>query len=449
MTASCGGGRTFSVPDTTERLYIHVASRINALQVWVNGHPAPLADRDMPGDRYIPALAEITDLVHAGENTLVLAGPTLQGKLVNGAVTLMAATPLAELPEVAVCGPGHYRIGGDEIILAEDGRIATQTLAADAQAVVLGADGAFTALQATRLTWGAIEYRSDRPLDVAYADGIVTLGALSARDTAELRGPGFHLRLQSGGALDIDLSGPVRLVTELAMETLVFVNSRRVPVARDPFTGRMEITADAPLPAADPTVPAYAQRIDALQRAAVEGAPTDALLAGLTDIDWKVRMVAAELLGRRGDPAAVAPLLTLLAAETPETIYGDELAMWGEAVRRYHADPAPWSAGQGSTPDAVKRHRVKTSIIEALGRLRAVAAVPALCAIVDDQREFYPVHSLACQALGRIGDPAALPSLERATHYAEINTKYRAVDAIARITTGRPVHPEYPDKAGV
>lgn len=171
------------------------------------------------------------------------------------------------------------------------------------------------------------------------------------------------------------------------------------------------------------------------------------LLAGLDDPDWKVQQTAAELLGRLGHPAAVEPLLALLGRETPETIYRDELLWWAEANRRCAFDDAPWHAGAGSSADAVKRHRLKTVIVEALGRLRATVAVPALCRLIEDQREFYPVHSLACQALGRIGDPAALPTLAKASHYAELNTKLRAQDAVARLTSGRPAHPDYPDRA--
>jgi hypothetical protein len=437
------GSRTVTVDDATGRLYLGVASCVDDLRIWVNGQPAPLTDT-MPGDRLTPALAEVTGLLRAGENTIVLAGPTTQGKLVNGAVTLYRGTTPAPLPEAAVLGPGHYRVGGDEIILAADGEIALPALAARASAVVLGADGGVTALQATRLAWGDVEFWSDRPLDVAFADGVVTLGALTAIDAAELRGPGVLVRVQSGGALDVDLVGPVRLVTTLAHETLVFVNGRRVDAARDPFSGRVEIADDGAWPDADATLPPHVRRMDALA-----GAGTAALLDALRDADWKVVMLATELLGRRGDPAATAPLLALLADESPERIYADDLAMWGEAVRRFNADPAPWSAGTGSSADAVKRHRVKGAVIEALGRLRAREAVPALCAILEDGREFYPVHSLACQALGRIGDPAALPALQKAVHFAEVNTKFRAADAVARLTTGRPAHPEYPDRSGL
>ena len=50
-----------------------------------------------------------------------------------------------------------------------------------------------------------------------------------------------------------------------------------------------------------------------------------ALLAALADPDWRVQTIAAETLGRLGDPAAVPPLLELLERETPESIYAENL----------------------------------------------------------------------------------------------------------------------------
>ncbi len=455
--------RPFTVPAANkgQRISLHVASRVHALRVWVNGREALLPDRalhtETPGGWYVPAVVELTGLLQSGANTLTLAGPTSQGKLVNGAVELLAAKALPPLPEVTVQAPGHYLIRGlrgqDELILSDrDGRIVTPTLTAEAQAVLLHADGRFAALQCTRLAWGAVQCWSDRPVDLAWEAGELALSDLSGPETVEVAHPDFHLSLQSRGALAVDLSGCARprLTARLDAAKPVFVNGQRVEVARDPYTGRLAIAppaADAP--PSDPAMPAYVQRLEALMRAAASGEPTalPLLLAGLADCDWKVQQVAAELLGCLGDSAAVAPLLALLERESADVIYRDELLWWADARQQCAADDAPWRAGAGSSADAVKRHRLKAVVIEALGRLRARDAVTALCRIVEDQREFYPVHSLACQALGRIGDPAALPSLEKASHYAEVNTKLRARDAVARIAGGHPVHPEYPDRS--
>ena len=457
-------GRAFEVTEKLrgQRLFLHVASRIHGLQVWVNGQAAPLPDSTVKseyagGGWYVPATVEITGLVRAGANTLVLAGQTCQGKLVNGPVELMTAAALPELPNVTVRGRGHYVLEGphgrDEIILADAaGAVTAGSLTAQAQAVLLTADGAFAALQTTRLSSGGVQCWSDRPVDLACGPGIVTLGDLSGPETVEIAHPDFHLRLQSRGALDVDLTGRAlpRVTARLVHDKPVFVNGRRVAAGRNPYTGRLVIAAAADAPPSDPSMPAYVHRLESLMRLAATGSPAaiPRLVAALDDPDWKVEQVAAELLGQSGAPEAIAPLLARLEREKVEDMYRYELPAWAEALRRYRENPAAWSAGAGSSADAVKRHRLKAIIVEALGRLRAKAAVPALCRIVEDQREFYPVHCLACQALGRIGDSAALPTLQKASHYAEVNTKYRAHDAIVRITAGRPAHPDYPDRSG-
>lgn len=448
--------REFTV-ETGQQLYLHVASRVHGLHVWVNGQPATLPDADLPdggGTWYLPAIVEITKLAHSGSNTLVLAGLTCQGKLVNGAVELMAGVELPALPKVTVANRGHYLIDGpqghDEIYLSDNGVITTDTLSAQAQAVVLTAEGTM-ALQATSVISGALRVWSDRPQDIAVCHDTVTISDLTGPENVEVTNSKYHLWLQSRGALDVDLIGQVRLITHLDDDKLIFINGVHSTIKRHPFTGQLKIVAPTTAPATDPSMPSYVARMEELMRCASAGdrSALPALLQGLQDADWKVQQIAAELLGRQDYPSAVAPLLAQLARETPENIYSEDLPAWDEASRRYALEPEMWETGPGSSPDFVKRHRLKVIIIEALGRLRAREAVSALCAIVEDQREFYPVHSVACQALGRIGDLAALPALERATHYPEVNTKYRAQDAISRLTTGHPRHPDYPDKSGM
>jgi len=178
----------------------------------------------------------------------------------------------------------------------------------------------------------------------------VTLGDLSGPADLELEHPRFRLRLESRGVVDVDLCGQrvPALVTHLAAPKPVFVNGCAVAAKRDAFSGRLEIAVPAAkrVPQTDPALPKYVARMEALMRVAVRGESGAArrLRAGLGDRDWKVRQVAAELLGRCGDTAAV-------------------------------------------------------------------------------------------------------PALEKATGYAEINTKVRARDAIHRIGEGGPMHADYPDRS--
>lgn len=456
--------REFKVPPACrgKRVFLHFFSPVNCLKTWVNGGATAAAD--MPpaaqygGDWYAPTVIEITSLLRKGVNRLVIAGKTFQGKLVNGPVELMVETPKPALPEVRALGEGHYEIAGpfgrDELILSGGGEIHTERFSGRCEALLVSQDGSFAALRATRLVLGEVEFWSDRPIDVACQDGQVTLGEMSGPDLVELRGRDFGLRVQSRGVMAVDLWGDrrPRIVTRLAHDKPIFCNGRLLPAVRDAREGTVVIAPGLSklTTPSDKALPPYVRRMEDLMRAASAGGAkaTAKLIAALGDGDWKVQQVAAELLGKMGVAEAAGPLLALLAEQTPEKIYQHEFVGWGEAFKKYQAEGAgPFLAGSGSSADVVNRHRLKAVVIEALGRLRAKQAVAPLCRIVEDQREFYPVHSVACVALGQIGERSALVALGKAAGYAEINTKYRALDAIARLTQGHPACPDYPDRA--
>jgi HEAT repeat protein len=122
----------------------------------------------------------------------------------------------------------------------------------------------------------------------------------------------------------------------------------------------------------------------------------------LRDDSDSVRAQACRALRHVGSPRAVPPLLhaaqgagKMTAFQVVETLcaIGDERA-------------APFLLEQLPT------HSLRVSVMFALGRLRYQAAVPALLAIVEDRSDSY--GGVAAEALGQIGDPAALPVLERA-----------------------------------
>jgi len=456
-------GRCFDLPPEARerRVFLHFASPVPGLRLWINGKEVSVftekAGPPRPRSWYVPLVVDLTGQVKSKHNVLVVAGRTVQGKLLGGTVELMVETDKPPRPVVKALGPHHYEIRGewgrDEIILnAGGGEIRTQAVQGRADAVLLS-DHGWAALQATRLSLGDVDFWSERPLDVAWEPGQVTLGDLSGPQRVELAHPDFHLSLESRGALDVDLVGRQRptVVVSLDHDKAVFVNGRLVKTLRREAGRQVVIPPALSLVTtrSGQALPAYARRMEALMREASQ-ADEDAILsliAALADPDWKVQQTAAELLGRLGVRTATRPLLALLDQERAEVIYADGTLTWGEALDRLRSQgPEQFRRSSGGA-DMTKRHRLKAVVIEALGRLRAREAVPALCAILEDQREFYPVHSLAAQALGQIGDPAALPALEKAAGYAEINTKIRARDAIMRITEGRPLSTEYPDRS--
>ncbi|MBI2192841.1 MAG: HEAT repeat domain-containing protein [Planctomycetes bacterium] len=447
--------RTFRLPrgPIPSKLYLRFPSAADDLEVWVNGEPAPSAPSGLA-----PRLVEFTGLVRA-INVLVVGGTAARGKFINGSVQCLGPAPEPDLPEATRLGEGHYRISGhsgtDEIwISARDGRIDSRTVRGEARALLHSEGGGFAACQATRLEIEpGISFSSDRPIDVAWRGREVTLGDFSGPDEVRLAHPDFHLLASSRGALDIHLVGRKRPTLRFRLQESkpLLVNDRVYSPPSLGSDGELAIPprAFAVLPRTPRQFSTPAWRMSRLARLAVKGGDRarGSLLRALGDPDWRVQQFAAELAGRIGCRKAVRPLLDLLARESPDQIYDLSVFLWWrEACEKLEKEgPAYFLQGPNGKP-MVKQYRLKLAIIEALGRLRAREAVPALCEILRDSREFYPVHSAACRALGLIGDPAAGPALEAAAGYAEVNTRGRARDALHRLRTGHPLHPAYPDR---
>ena len=137
-------------------------------------------------------------------------------------------------------------------------------------------------------------------------------------------------------------------------------------------------------------LPATPPRANGWEHGAI---PLSALLRGLEDGASETRRRAAESLGLRGQPEAVAPLLARLA--TPET------------------DP-----------------HVRSALYIALGRLRHPTALAALTnCLSGEARE--ELRGDCALALGLLADRAGLPPLLTALHNDEsILVRSRAVDAL-------------------
>ncbi len=331
-----------------KRLFLVFEDAVRDLHVWLNGEELavdrPAGERGLEENRLARCVVEVTGCL-GRDNSLVVAGMTLHGKLVNGAVRLCARQRLPRLPRVAMAGPGRYTVARgagrrDEIVLTPAG--------------------------------------------------------------IELNGQFISTALPPPAA-----ATPAKAPPPLAPKLPPAPEKLRTP---------------------QKDLPPYARRIEKLLRQCVGGAKgaelASALQAALADADWRVQAVAALELGKAGVRAAIRPLLHLLENETPERIYAGL--------------PAGGAGAAGKIPAAArllagKRQRLKCAVIEALGMLRAKTAVPALCRALLDGREFYPVHSLACQALGRIGDRRALAALEKAAEFAEYNTRANARDALGKL----------------
>ncbi len=75
--------------------------------------------------------------------------------------------------------------------------------------------------------------------------------------------------------------------------------------------------------------------------------------------------------------------------------------------------------------------RVRQAVAEALGRIGDAAAVPALTKALDDQLP--AVRGAAVEALGQIGDAAAVPALTKALDDQQPAVRETAAKALERI----------------
>ncbi len=100
--------------------------------------------------------------------------------------------------------------------------------------------------------------------------------------------------------------------------------------------------------------------------------------------DDRHREEAARILGRLADPSAIKPLMTAFEVQV--------------------------SAGRD--PQARQVAQTNEQIVEALGALKAKAAVPMLLEALDKSADRQVVRK-SVRALGRIGDPSAVPALSK------------------------------------
>lgn len=144
-----------------------------------------------------------------------------------------------------------------------------------------------------------------------------------------------------------------------------------------------------------------------------------ALLAALKDINTTVRGVAAESLGRIG-VVTEAIVFGLLRVQDDGSSYGSEHAI--AALVRLGAPTVPLLV------KALDTDRFHASL--ALRDLGAVArdAVPALIRVLSED-----TNDFSDQALGSIGDPAAIPALVRAMNSESQTRRMFTARALARI----------------
>ena len=130
------------------------------------------------------------------------------------------------------------------------------------------------------------------------------------------------------------------------------------------------------------------------------------LIASLTDAGDEAKEQAARELGRRGDPAAVTPLLEL--ARGGESLVVRAAAITAlERLAAAEAAPGLIDLWRRDDTDAIEG-TLQMGVFDALTHIGA-AVVPALVAVLDDPS--WNVRYYAAKTLGAIGDPSAADSI--------------------------------------
>ena len=177
----------------------------------------------------------------------------------------------------------------------------------------------------------------------------------------------------------------------------------------------------------------FADRADAVQALGkIKDDPeVDAALGDVLrgDKAWGTRAVAADTLGERGTPAAAKQLLDGLNVATEPWVRNRIAAALGN-----FKDNLDVAAKLESLAKDDKSFRTRASALQAIGKIKAPNALPALNAAVagDSPDDF--LRNAALRAMGPLGDDKAVTTLkEWAVPGKRIETRQAAISSLARL----------------
>jgi HEAT repeat protein len=161
----------------------------------------------------------------------------------------------------------------------------------------------------------------------------------------------------------------------------------------------------------------------------IEGTTTE-LIATLNATDREKRLRAAEALGERGDPQAVAPLITAATVE-----YDRRLTLVVIEALGKIGDASAFEVLLKILRDW-KTEDFRGAAAQALGKTGKRQAVEPLKAVLMDETGALWTKSVV-EALGTIGDPAALEVLMGSLYYP--NRCAAAIEALGKLKDARAV----------
>lgn len=184
-------------------------------------------------------------------------------------------------------------------------------------------------------------------------------------------------------------------------------------------------------------------------RAVLSLSPDEAaalLLPLLQDRDEFVRQETAYALGETRSRTATPALIALLEKEKQDGVRGAAVVTLGqigdEAAVITLAELLGRRVAASGILNRVRRSKrdenefVRRAAARSLGQIRSRAAVPALIAVVTDERAPDDVRREAANSLGLIGDPAAIPALRALLTARDPYLSRIASEAILKIAPG-------------
>ena len=171
---------------------------------------------------------------------------------------------------------------------------------------------------------------------------------------------------------------------------------------------------------------------DALSRMQVEESDLILLVDALhSDGEWRVRLLAAETLGRIDDKSVVKPLMGALH-DSEWHVRQQAVEALGKIGGKKMIAPLTGALHDGEW-------RVRQQATEALGKIGGARVVAPLIDALQDKE--WRVRILAVETLGKIGDKRSVGPLIAALQDAEFGVRYHAVVALEKLEDPRAVGP--------
>ncbi len=413
--------------------------QVDRLEVWGNGIRAPelfehpsiqpgCRDVHKPDGRFWPSHFDFSGLLRTGENHIAIASSEFRGQTLCGPIKLLQLAEPPELPlTVAECGD-YLRITDAETewlvipnnethdMIGLPGGIET-----DAEIAVVNAN-CLTVVGTQNCRLPEFTLVTESPVDLEFATDRLTI----ARRTDQP----FSARLDcAAGSFTIGPEGPEG---EGALPWEVCITPCVIQEKRDLGTGGPSLPPQSHA-AAPPNRTGLPRNISPYDVGFLAGEtenPRQALTQALAADNWRTRLAAVECIGEQGCTWAMPLLLDLLAKEPLDTCTDPGWGNWPFAKMK--TTFVGWTDPTLSE-EARRGHRLKTVILETLGKLGDPRAEEAIAAILERQTDFYPTLVQAIKAAEALELTGLLEKIEALTDYYERNTREAARAATARL----------------